>query len=42
MGKDSKLGALLKAAEALNKAKGVFDEIKKVAPAVHNHVQGGM
>ena len=40
MGENSKLGTLLKAADALSKAKGVFDEVKKMAPTVHDHLQG--
>jgi len=32
---------ILKAAEALNKAKGIFDEVKKIAPDLHKHYQGG-
>lgn len=42
VGNDSKLGALLKAAEALNKAKGVLEDAKKLGPAVHDHVKGGI
>mgnify|MGYP001803377956 FL=1 len=41
VGQDSKLGTLLKAADALSKAKGVFDEVKQLAPAVHDHIKGG-
>lgn len=41
VGENSKLGMLLKAADALNKAKGVFDEVKQLAPDVHNHIQQG-
>jgi len=39
-GDNSKLSTLLKAASALNKAKGVFDEVKQLAPKVHEHLQG--
>ena len=39
-GKDSKLGTLLKAASALSKAKDVFDEVKNMAPTVHQHLSG--
>lgn len=42
MGSDSKLGALLKAAEALNKAKGVLEEVKKFGPDVHEHVKSSI
>lgn len=42
LGENSKLATLLKAADALSKAKGVFDEVKNLAPEVHKHLQGGM
>ncbi|XP_067930222.1 uncharacterized protein [Watersipora subatra] len=41
-GKNSKIATLMKAAEALNKAKGVFDEVKKMAPTVHDALKGSI
>lgn len=41
VGENSKLGMLMKAADALNKAQNVFKEVKNLAPDVHQHLQSG-